>query len=104
MILKLLIITIIVSLIFLTGFPFEIDNMIANKWKFHHLPEKPFLCQTCSSFWCMVIYLLITHQLSLISILVSLVLAYTAPTISNLIVMLKRCVDKIIEASMKIID
>ena len=104
MILQLLIITIIVSVIFLTGFPFEIDDIISKKWRFHHLPEKPFLCLTCASFWTMIGYLIVAHQLSLISVLIALLLAYAAPTISNVIVLIKACVDKIIEAGMNIID
>lgn len=104
MILQLLIITIIVSVIFLTGFPFEIDDIISKKWRFHHLPAKPFLCVVCSSWWCMFFYLLFTHQLSLISVLIALLLAYAAPTISNVIVLIKRCIDRIIEAGMNVID
>lgn len=104
MILQLLIITIIVSVIFLTGFPFEIDDIISKKWRFHHLPAKPFLCNTCASWWLMAGWLLFTHQLSLISVLIALLLAYAAPTISNVIVLIKACVDKIIEAGMNVID
>ena len=104
MILQLLIITIIVSVIFLTGFPFEIDDIISKKWRFHHLPAKPFLCNTCAVFWSNIAYLLVSSQLSLISVLIALLLAYAAPTISNVIVLIKACVDKIIEAGMNIVD
>ena len=102
--LQMLIITAMVSIVFLTGFPFEIDAIINKHFPLYHLPDKPFLCNTCAVFWTLVIWLLITGNISLTSILGALLLAYFAPTISNLLALIKRCVDKILEATMRFID
>ena len=103
MLFELFVLVVIVSVVFISGFPFELDNIISNKSKFHHLPEKPFLCVLCMSFWTQAIWLLITGQFTLISLLTALLLAYAAPTIQNVIILIKSCLDRLVEAAMKVI-
>lgn len=104
MIIDMLIIVAIVATIFLTGFPFEMDAIVNKHFPLYHIPDKPFLCATCMSFWSNIAYLLITAQFSLMSLLIALLLAYAAPSIQNVLALIKACIDKIIDAGMHIID
>lgn len=96
MILNLLIIHLIVVLVFLSGFVDEVDAMIQRRFRFHHLP-KPFSCVLCMAFWTSVVYLLFTKELSLLTILYSLVSATVTEITTPLITTLKNYLLKAIE-------
>ena len=95
MILDLLLINLSITMIFLSGFVDSVDEAISKRWKFHHLP-KPFSCNLCSVFWASVIYVLITHQLSLFSITLCLASALLTDVTVPLITLVKNWLMKII--------
>lgn len=96
MILNLAIIHLIVVMVFLSGFVDEVDAMIQRRFRFHHLP-KPFSCALCMCFWASVVYLLFTKELSLLTILYSLVSATVTEITTPLITTLKNYLLKAIE-------
>lgn len=94
MILKLLIIqTIIVIGIDVLGFWNEISKIISGiitKGKVKQSFElKPFSCSTCSGFWLNILYLFLTHNLSIINIGIAIGFAVLAPEIGYFIRLLK---------------
>ena len=84
MILDLVYIACIVVAVFYSGFPFEIESMIDKRVKFgrFRLP-KPFSCQLCTTFWCTLIYIACTGNLSLLNILICLLLALSTTAIES---------------------
>ena len=95
MILQLLLINVIITLIFLSGFIDSIDEAISKRWKFHHLP-KPFSCCLCSTFWASLIWVICTHQLTLVSLAICLTSAYLTEVTTPLITAIKNWMLKII--------
>lgn len=83
MIIEVLMLMAIVNLVFISGFPFELDEMVNKRWKFHHIPEKPFLCSVCMSFWTGLLYLIVTQQFSLFGLMMVLVFANCSDIIQN---------------------
>lgn len=100
MILNLWLISLIVALIFRSGFPFEIDDMIARSkaLRFHHLPSKPFLCALCCCFWVEVIYLLIAGQMSLFGLFMALVFAVLEDIYPNVIAVVETALNSLLAA------
>lgn len=74
MILKLFIISMIITLIFDSGFVDEIDEKINRHIRFYHLP-KPFSCNLCMCFWCCLAYVIATGNISLLNVLICLCFA-----------------------------
>ena len=93
MITDLLLINAIVTMIFISGFVDSVDNFINRRFPPYHLP-KPFSCNLCSVFWASLLFVLITGNLSLLSIALCLFSALltevTAPMITILINWLKK--------------
>lgn len=96
MIINLLLINLIVTLIFLSGFVDSIDEAINKRWKFYHLP-KPFSCCLCSTFWASLIWVIVAGQVSLLSIALCLVNAHLTEITTPLIILIKNALLKIIE-------
>lgn len=96
MIIELLLINVIITLIFLSGFVDSIDEAISKRWKFYHLP-KPFSCCLCSTFWASLILVIATGQVSLLSIALCLINAYLTEVTTPLITTIKNWMLKIIE-------
>lgn len=99
MIIELLLINLILTLIFYSGFVDEVDGMISRKWRFHHLP-KPFSCLLCSTFWASLIWVIATGQVSLLSIALCLINGHLTEVTTPLITLLKNALLKIIEIMM----
>ena len=97
MILDLLILNLIVVLIFNSGFPYEIDEMISKWIPLHHLPEKPFLCVLCSTFWVSIIYLLIVGKMSLLGVLLCLISATFTSVTTPLVKTIEMLMLKVLE-------
>lgn len=96
MILQLILINIIITLIFLSGFVDSIDEAINKRWKFYHLP-KPFSCCLCSTFWASLIWVIATGHLSLLSIALCLINAHLTEVTTPLITTIKNWLLRIIE-------
>lgn len=96
MIINLLLINLIVTLVFLSGFIDSIDEAINKRWKFYHLP-KPFSCCLCSTFWASLIWVIASGQVSLLSIALCLVNAHLTEIVSPLITLIKNALLKIME-------
>lgn len=95
MIIELLLINLILTLIFYSGFVDEVDGMISRKWRFHHLP-KPFSCLLCSTFWASLIWVAVTHQFSLISLALCLANAALTDITLPLVTLIREWALKII--------
>lgn len=96
MIINLLIINLIVTLVFLSGFVDSIDEAINKRWKFYHLGP-PFNCALCMTFWTSIVYILIAGKLSLLSIALCLINAHLTEITTPLIILIKNALLKIIE-------
>ena len=83
--------TVIVSVVFLSGFPDELDRMVNKRFPFYHIPEKPFRCCLCCCFWTMVIYLIVSQQFTIFGLMLALILAYLSDILQNIIVLIKEC-------------
>ena len=61
-------INLFVVLVHEAGFFETIDTMISDKYKFHHLPYI-FMCATCQVNWLSFLYILITGNISIFTIM-----------------------------------
>lgn len=75
MILQLLVISSIVALVYMSGFWNSLDEYINEKFKFYHLPHI-LECTLCQTFWLSLLYIIITGNLSIITIMLCLVNAH----------------------------
>lgn len=75
MIEDLLMISIFVALVWNTDFFPTVDEWISKKVRFHHLP-KPFLCSLCGCWWLSLLYIIITGNISIYSLLLCIINAY----------------------------
>ena len=96
MILQLILIHLIVLMIFHSGFVDSIDSAINRKWKFHHLP-KPFSCCLCSVMWTSFFWLLLTNQLTLLTLTLTLTSAILTNVTTPLLKTIENYLLKIIE-------
>lgn len=74
MLFEMLLIMVIVTMIFESGWWDSLDSYVNSKFKFYHLPHV-FMCSFCQTWWLCLLYLLITGGLSLYSIALALVVA-----------------------------
>lgn len=72
---SLLLINAIMTLIHESGFIVYVDDWINKKYPFHHLPY-PILCLLCGTWWLSLLYIIITGQLSLLTIALCLLNAH----------------------------
>lgn len=72
---RLLFINLFVVLVHEAGFFETIDRMINEKWKFYHLPYI-FKCALCQTFWLSLLFVAITGQIHLWTILACLINAH----------------------------
>lgn len=94
--LNLLFINIFVCLVHEAGFFETIDTMISERYKFHHLPYI-FLCALCQVFWISLFYVIITGQLSILSITLCLINAHMTKIITPLYRFIENLMLKVIE-------
>ena len=95
-ILQLALIHLIVILIFHSGFIDSVDQAIYKRWKPYHLP-KPFSCALCSTFWASAIFILVTHQFTIISFTYALASAILTNITTPLLKTIENYLLKIIE-------
>lgn len=70
----LILISILVALVFESGFWDSLDEEINKRFKFHHLPHL-LRCGYCQTWWLTLLYILITGNLSLFNICICLLIA-----------------------------
>lgn len=96
LILNLLLINIIMVLIHESGFIENVDEWISSKYKFHHLPY-PVRCCLCGTWWISLFYVIITGQLSLLSIALCLLNAHMTDIVRPLFRFVMNLLLKVIE-------
>ena len=82
--LDIFIVACVVSLIHSTGFFDDMDEMVSKRWKFIHIP-KIIMCQNCLTWWCCLIWVLFSGNLSLFSLLFCILMWYVSPLISRVL-------------------
>ena len=100
---NLLLIALIVTLVYDSGFFDVLDAEIGKRWKFYHLPHI-FHCRLCGTWWLTLIYIIVTGQLSLLNIAFCIVAAYTADIISPAVKTIQNIILKVIELINRLID
>ena len=95
-IVDLLLISGIMTLIYKSGFFEVVDDWISHKYRFYHLPY-PFHCCLCGTWWMCLLYIVVTGQVSLLSIFLCLVAAYSTNVLSPLFKLVENFLLKIIE-------
>ena len=99
----LLLIALIVTLIYDSGFFEVMDDAIQRKFRFHHLPHV-FHCRLCGTWWLTLIYIIVTGQLSLLNIAFCIAAAYTADLMSPIVKTIQNIVLKVIEIINRLVD
>lgn len=75
MIWQLLVISSIVALVYMSGFWDSLDEWINKKFKFYHLPHI-LECTLCQTWWLSLLYIIITGNLSILTIMLCLINAH----------------------------
>ena len=97
-----LIITAIMVLIFDSGFVDEMDESVNKRFPLRHIP-KPFSCVLCMTFWSNILFLIITHNLTLPYIMLSLLFAKGTGILTNAVNLIETAINKILELLMRLI-
>ena len=87
---------IITGIIDVSGFIGEIEHSLSKWLKIKAKIPKPFSCATCMTFWTGLIYLLITANLSLLTISLTLFIALMTTVTSGFIILVRDLFLKII--------
>ena len=95
-ILDLVMINLFVVLVHEAGFFETIDEMISEKYKFHHLPYI-FMCSLCQVWWLSLLYILITGRIQLWTILACLISAELTKITTPLVRLIENLMMKVIE-------
>lgn len=104
----LLIQLIVVFIVDLSGIIDTIKHFIWKRWikigNYQSISLKPFSCSLCSTWWCCLIYLLITSNLNLLTIAITALLAFLAGTLGDFLLWCKDAITKFINLLYKLID
>lgn len=102
MILDLLWLSLIVALVYLSGFWTYLDDYISTRFKFHHLPHL-LSCALCQTWWLSLLYIIIAGKLSLLGIVFCLVNAHLVNILIPLLTTIYNAVLRVIGAVAKYI-
>ena len=58
---------------------------------------KPFTCSTCSTFWFGLVYLIITHKITLLNVCLTLLMAISTPVINDILILVMNLITKLIK-------
>lgn len=95
--LKLFEITVIVVIIVdISGFVDSVKTLIGKVLGINNVKLKPLDCSFCLNFWVSLTYLLITNELSITAIMVTLLLSTMTPIIKDAIYLVRDFLGKII--------
>lgn len=78
-----------------SGFIVYVDEWIANKWKFHHLPY-PIRCLLCGTWWLSLLYIIICGPFNLLTIMLCLLNAHMTKITQPLYRLVENSVLKLI--------
>lgn len=95
-ILNLILINIIVCLVFNAGFWDTMDSYVNKKYPLHHLPHL-LTCALCQCWWLGFLYLLVTGNLTLLTIALALMNATLTSVMIPLLKLIENYLLKIIE-------
>ena len=96
LILNLLLINLIVSMVYMSGFWDSLDYYLNKRLKPYHLPHI-FQCTLCQTFWLSLIYILIAHTPILLGIVLSLINAHLSEITIPLLTSIKEWLKRLIE-------
>lgn len=99
MLINLLLINAIVSLVYLSGFWDNLDEWVSRKWKFRHLPHL-LTCALCQCWWLGLLYVIVSGNLSILTIALCLVNAHLTKVVTPLWSVIENWLLKIIELIM----
>lgn len=91
------------TLIHESGFIENVDDWISGKYKFHHLPY-PVRCLLCGVNWLSIFYVIITGQLSLLTLALCLLNAHATKIVQPLFRFVENLLLKGIELLNRLID
>ena len=95
--LKLFEITVIVVIIVdISGFVDSIKSLIGKVLHINNVKLKPFDCSFCLNLWVSIAYLLITNELSITAVMVTLLLSTLTPIIKDTIYLIRDLLGKAI--------
>ena len=95
--LKLFEITVIVVIIVdISGFIDSVKTLIGKVLGINNVNLKPFDCSFCLNFWVSMVYLLITNELTITAVMVTLLLSTMTPIIKDAIYLVRDLIGKII--------
>ena len=100
---NLLLINIIMTLIHESGFIENVDDWISDKYKFYHLPY-PVRCLLCSTNWISIFYVIITGQLSLLTLMLCLLNAHLTQITQPLFRFVMNALLKVVELLNRLVD
>ena len=87
---------IVVIIVDISGFIDSIKNLIGKVLGINNVKLKPLDCSFCINFWASLIYLLITNELSITAVMVTLLLSTMTPVIGDFIYLIRDLLGKII--------
>ena len=87
---------IVVIIIDISGFIDSIKVFIGKVWGINNVNLEPFDCSFCMNFWASLGYLVITNQLSITAVMVTLLLSTMTPILKDAIYLVRDFLGKII--------
>lgn len=88
---------IVVIVVDISGFVDSIKEFIGKMLNITNVRLKPLDCSFCMNFWVSLIYLLITNELSITAVMVTLLLSTMTPIIKDAIYLVRDSIGKIID-------
>ena len=87
---------IVVIIVDISGFIDSIKNLIGKVLGINNVKLKPLDCSFCVNWWLSLAYLLITNELSITAVMVTLLLSTMTPIIKDAIYLIRDFLGKII--------
>ena len=80
---------IVVIIVDISGFVDSVKTLIGKVLGINNVKLKPLDCSLCMTFWVSMVYLLITNELSITAVMVTLLLSTMTPVIGDLIYLIR---------------
>lgn len=87
---------VVVIIVDISAFVDSIKNLIGKALGINNVKLKPFDCSFCMNFWTSIAYLLITNELTITAVMVTLLLSTMTPIIKDAIYLIRDLIGKII--------